>query len=45
LIYGVVVAYFGQQLRAQLGVWLPRLETFSAVLLIAVGLNQLLRLL
>lgn len=45
LVYGVVVAYFGQQLRVQLGVWLPRLETFSAVLLIAVGLNQLLRLL
>lgn len=45
LVYGVVVAYFGQQLRVQLGTWLPRLEVFSAVLLVAVGINQLLRLL
>lgn len=44
LIYGVVVAYFGQQLRVQLGTWLPRLEVFSAALLVVVGITQLLRL-
>lgn len=45
LVYGVVVAYFGQQLRAQLGIWLPRLEMLSAALFVLAGINQLLRLL
>lgn len=45
LIYGVGVAYFGQQLRLQLGLWLPRLEMFSAALLVFVGIRQLLYLL
>jgi len=44
LVYGVVVAYFGEQLRARLGTWLPRLEGLSAGLLVAVGITQLLRL-
>lgn len=44
LVYGVVVAYFGEQLRARLGTWLPRLEGLSAGLLLAVGITQLLRL-
>ncbi|MFZ2269900.1 MAG: sulfite exporter TauE/SafE family protein [Azonexus sp.] len=41
LVYGLGVAYFGRQLREQLGPWLPRIERLSAGLLILVGLRQL----
>jgi sulfite exporter TauE/SafE len=44
LAYGLGVAYFGQQLRGQLGHWLPRFELASAGLLILVGVNQLARI-
>jgi cytochrome c biogenesis protein CcdA len=43
LVYGIGVAYLGTRLREQLRSWLPALENVSALLLIAVGLNSLLR--
>lgn len=44
IVYGLGVAYFGQQLRGKLGCWLPRLEKASAVLFVFVGVSQLVRL-
>lgn len=44
LVYGLGVAYFGSRLRLQLGVWLPRIESLSAALMILVGVGNLLRL-
>jgi thiol:disulfide interchange protein DsbD len=41
LVIGIGVAYFGQQLRLQLGQFLPKLEMLSGLLLVAVGLRQL----
>lgn len=43
LIYGLGVAYFGQQLRAKLGVWQPRIEWLSGGLLLLVGGVYILR--
>lgn len=44
VVYGLGVAYFGTQLRRQLGPWLPRIERLSAALLILVGVSHLFRL-
>jgi sulfite exporter TauE/SafE len=41
LVYGVAVAYFGQQLRAQLGDWRRGIERLAAALLIMSGLANL----
>lgn len=40
LIYGALVAYLGQQLRAQLGRWLGRMEWLATLLMLAVGGGQ-----
>lgn len=43
LVYGFGIAYFGSRLRLQLGIWLPRIESLSAALMILVGAGNLLR--
>lgn len=40
LVYGVLVAYLGQQLREQLGRWLARMEWLATALMLAVGGGQ-----
>lgn len=43
LAYGIGMAYLGTQLRAQLHNWRPKIERFSALLLVAVGIGNLAR--
>jgi thiol:disulfide interchange protein DsbD len=42
LVYGLGVAYFGQELRLRLGRLLPRFEKLAALMFIGLGLRQLL---
>jgi cytochrome c biogenesis protein CcdA len=43
LVYGLGVAYFGTQLREQLGSWRPRIELLSAALLLITGASHLFK--
>jgi sulfite exporter TauE/SafE len=43
LVYGIGVAYFGQQLRIKLGDWRQRIAMLAAGLLILSGLGNLVR--
>ncbi len=43
LVYGLGAAWFGQQLRLQLGPWRERIQFLSALLLILTGALHLLR--